>query len=464
MKRKYGPIFMFTLLLILSSGFLASSANADQAVASISSFTQAEDYAKKLIAADYPFAKDQIVLDLHQEFVLNQKTHYSLYFKRMIGNVPYPNNKIFYAFDETGKRLGHYIYWDKQVQFEKQEPVLNKEDVKAQFLEHMQPLLSYWFNGASSHSRLTESSIYSYDFDPEALDFTLTGEPYNLKQKLDSIEDENSLAGETANIPIKPIETEKEALKHASLVAGISNGPSPEVRMDYNTVFNDRLIGPFWQVIWVKSDSCYARTVFQQNSGQLVDYWNACMNQSGKSLTTDLAKQKAIQLVKQYLPESTYKDLAVEDVSLLQKEPEGYSYYSVKFVRHISGVWNPNLLYVDIDEKTGSFIGFSNQLNDYNYESLPVVDNAKLNKMLLDKYDLELRYEAVNDMKDSMVASQGGGWKAISEEPVEISLVYHLIPKAEYSNYFLDAKEAVWRDRNTAKMTTKEQIEMPEKR
>ncbi|MCY9662726.1 hypothetical protein P5G65_25445 [Paenibacillus chondroitinus] len=80
---------------------------------------------------------------------------------------------------------------------------------------------------------------------------------------------------------------------------------------------------------------------------------------------------------------------------------------------------------------------------------IPQFDESKLKSMLLKAYDVIPTYYTpplTNPV-------------TITEDPVKPVLIYTLVRKANYSNYFSDAKDAVWREFSTAKLITVDQIE-----
>jgi hypothetical protein len=460
-EKKYNRIFVLTLLLTLMLSALAPYAKAEEFNMYLSNLSQAEDYAKKLIEKEYPFAKDSVVLDVQQEFVLGKITNYAFYFKRMIDGIPYPDNFIFYSFDQTGKMIGQNINWNKQIQLPEQSATMKVEDAKAKFTEHMEPLIFY-------QDPNTANSFYKYDLHRDTLIDAVTGEWFVAKSKDESTEDE-LIAEKSLVSSVRPINTEKEALERASSLALLGKDVQPPtVSILPYSVFNSRIKGPFWNISWSKNKrntttgSCYLTVQFQQSTGQLVSYFNQCAIEEQKPVSKEEARQKAIQIIKQYTPQIAHQ-LMIEDIYIAQAtlaERDGTQSYVVKFVRRIPGVSSTGSALVSIDKQSGMLSDFTSNLDDLNYEAIPKVDKTKLNRMLIDKYDLQLSYEAVSDMKNIAKAEKESSTGFINEDPSKVRLVYRLIPKEKYNNYFIDAENAVWRSVITGKEATKESIEL----
>jgi len=468
-KRRYPlPVFA-ALLALLLLGTLLPVGKADASDVQVNSLSQALTFATHYVETKYPYTKGEAVIEDYRELARDAGNRYNFFFKRVIQGTDYPDNNIFLSIDTSGKVIVEEIHWDQKLQLPSSGAKISEEAAKEAFLKQIQPLTSYRTPDQPGRGQAKQRYVdywinQEYRIDAETGQLlgeksASADEPVAVK-KTELAETQGAPKTQAAS-PAKPLITKDDALQRALLMVKPPRGANAPNIYTSDIGINDRLNGPFWNVFWSKpigTGRCFARVQMQQSTGLLVDYYSECPIEGGRKVNEKEAKQKATDYVNQFASDYT-QGLVLSDVRL---EPTTVSllgeahHYLVYFLKHTQGGTEPGWILVGIDEASGEVAYFTNTLSEPMKEDLQL-DETKLKAMLANKYDLKLSYEAVESSGsgavENAIAAGGDG------KPVTLKLVYRPVVKKNYIDYFLDAKDGVWRNSVTAEAVSEEQIQ-----
>ncbi|WP_079914276.1 YcdB/YcdC domain-containing protein [Paenibacillus sp. 32352] len=462
MKKRRDVVSVITLLLILLLiGTAVPYAEAEESPVLLSSLTQAQDFAAKFIEKEYPFAKGSFVVeDSRVVSMPPNENHYYFQFKRVIDGIPYPNNFINLDIDQRGTIISKQIFWNKELKLPKTENVLNIENAKLKLIEQMKPYVSAEYPDRINHGE-QKTGFYSYRLAQETAIDAITGELIEDEEGL-RLATQKPIIEHPIDNAILPVPTAEEALKRASSFAMIPSGSEKPNVFSESVGFNNAFSGPFWRVNWVKKVGdtyCSSYVQLQQGTGELIYYFNDCKIEGHSPINEEEAKKIAIEFIKQYVPRHAHQ-LVLSEVrqnKVTIQERRGAEEYSVYFTQNVPGARGGYVI-IGIDKESGKVSLYSNSLHELNYDDMPYFNEDSLKMMLMKKYDLQLSYRHDTDKSSISKAWKEGTLQVVNNEPVEARLVYGLVNKDKYLDYFLDAKDAVWRHSLTSEVTSEEKI------
>lgn len=472
MRKKRYPLPVFAALLtLLLLGTLLPGGKAEASDVQVNSLSQALNFATHYVETKYPYTKGETIVEDYREIKRSAGNWYNVFFKRVIQGTEFPDNNIFLSIDTSGTIIMEQINWDQNLQLPSSGAKISEEEAKEAFLKQIQPLTSYrtpdqqtrgeakqryveyWFNqenriDAETGQLLGERSVSS-------------GESIATK-KAEPNETQGASKTQTAN-SAKPLITKDDALQRALLMVKPPRGAgAPNIYTNSGGI-NDFLNGPFWNVFWSYSSKtfdtgyCSARIQLQQSTGLLVDYFNFCPIEGGKEVSEKEAKQKATDFVNKFASDYT-QGLVLSNIRLETTTIStlgGAQHYTLFFLKQTEGGTERGSIVISIDKASGEVAYYSNMLSEPMKEDLQL-DETKLKAMLVNKYDLKLSYEAVEG------SGHGAQQKVVAAgdvKPVVLKLVYRPVVKKNYIDYFLDAKDEVWRNSVTAEAVLEEQIQ-----
>ncbi|MEC0264727.1 YcdB/YcdC domain-containing protein [Paenibacillus anseongense] len=464
MKKRRNTCFvlasLFTLLLasnvVLAANAETSEVRLDQVQ------IQVQEYATQYIEKEYPFAKDQLMFVDYQENTFVKPNFYNIRYIRAIDGIRYPGNYINLDIDKTGKVVDKQILWDKNVQLPESEPVISVEEARAKFTEQLVPTFSQVFpeqlNKGEKKIGIYET-VLSDNWQVDAVTGKVHG---GMNQP--ALEQNTKMSSTNKEI-VQPVDSAEKALKRAIELAVIpTNALNPLI---YQVVegLNSNLSGPFWKVIWRKpigTEYCSSSVEIQLSTGELTSFSNSCPLEGKHLIVEDEAKQISGDYLKKVLPQvaSALTLYSIKESSLTLPTRMGDKAYLLIYTANLSGIYYGHVS-IMIDIQSGEVISVNNSLKGTLPADIPQFDEPKLKSMLLKAYDVIPTYytpplNLINKKEDEIIQTN---LVTITEDPVKPVLVYSLVRKASYNNYFLDAKDAVWRDFSTGKLFTVNQIE-----
>ncbi|OPH56952.1 hypothetical protein BC351_26430 [Paenibacillus ferrarius] len=459
-KRRSTSLVLASLctLLVASNVVLAAQAESSEV-----RLDQVQEYATQYIEKEYPFAKEQFLLVDYQENTFVKPHFYNIRYLRAIDGIRYPGNYINLDIDKSGNVINKQILWDKNVQLPESEPVISMEEARAKFAEHLAPSFTRVFPDKLNRAE-TKTGIYQYaillnnwrvDAVTGKVDGGINQPAQEQKTKLPAAYKE----------VVQPVDSEEKALKRATELAVIPT--NAEYPLIYQVVdgFNNNLSGPFWKVIWRKPMGtyyCSSSAEIQQSTGDLTSLYNECPLEGKHRIGEEEAKQKTADYLRKSLPQaaSALTLYSIHESSVTQPSRMGDSGYTLIYTANLSGV-NYGYVIIGIDIQSGEVTEVINSLSGTLPADIPQFDEPKLKSMLMKAYDVIPTYytpplNLVNKAENGIIQTNP---VTITEDPVKPVLVYTLARKANYNNYILDAKDAVWRHFSTGEVITEDQIE-----
>ncbi|MCS7459930.1 hypothetical protein N0M98_07220 [Paenibacillus doosanensis] len=472
MKKKRYPLHVFTALLtLLFLGTLLPGVKAEASDVQVNSLSQALNFATRYVETKYPYTKGETIVEDYREIDRSDGKSYNVFFKRVIQGTEFPDNNIFLSIDTSGKIMMEQINWDRKLQLPSSGAKISEEAAKDAFLKQIQPLISYRTSGQASRGEAKQRYLEYWINQDNRIDAetgqllgeksATAGEPAAMK-KAEPLETQGTLKTQTAS-SAKPLITKDDALQRALLMVKPPRGAGAPNIYTNDGGINDFLNGPFWNVFWSYSSKtfetgyCPARVQLQQSTGLLVDYYNDCPIEGGREVSEKEAKQKASDFINQFASDYT-QGLVLSDVRLEASTISslgGASHYTFFFLKHTNGGTERGSIVVSIDKASGEVAYYTNTLSEPMNEDLQL-DETKLKAMLVNKFDLKLSYEAV---KGSGSGAEEEAVAAGDVKPVSLKLVYRPVAKKSYIDYFLDAKDGVWRNSVTAEAVLEEQLQ-----
>lgn len=381
---------------------------------------------------------------------------------RAIDGIRYPGNYINLDIDKFGKVVDEQILWDKNVQLPESEPVISVEDARAKFAEQLAPTFSRVFPDQLNKGE-KKIGIYEYALSNDWRVDAVTGKVHGGMNQPAS--EQNTKMSSTNKGIVQPVDSAEKALKRASELAVIpTNALNPLIYQVVNGLNSD-LSGPFWKVIWRKpmeTGYCSSSVEIEQSTGELTFLLNSCPSEGKHRIVEDEAKQISAEYLKKALPQaaSALTLYSINESSVTLPTRMGDKTYSMIYTANLSGVYYGHVSIV-VDIQSGEVIDVIHSLKGALPADTPQFNEPKLKLMLLKAYDVIPTYytpplNLINKQEDEIVQTTP---VTITKDPVKPVLVYTLARKTNYRNYFLDAKDAVWRDFSTGKLITVDQIE-----
>lgn len=463
-KRRNTSLVLASLFTLLLASNVVLAANTESSEIRLDQVqVQVQEYATQYIEKEHPFAKDQLVFVDYQENTFVEPHFYNIRYIRAIDGIRYPGNYINLDIDKSGKVINEQMLWDKNVQLPESEPVISAEEARAKFAEQLAPTFSRVFPDELNKGETKKIGIYEYALSDNWRVDAVNGKV--LGGMIQPVLEQKTKVPATSKEIVQPVDSQEKALKRATELAVIpTNAQNPLI---YQVVdgLNSNLSGPFWKVIWRKPIGnvyCSSSAEIRVSTGELTSIFNECPLEGKHRVSQDEAKQISVKYLEKALPQavSALTLYSIKESSVTLPLRMGDPAYSLIYTANLSGIYYGHVSIV-IDIQSGEVIDVGNSLKGTIPADIPQFDEPKLKSMLMKAYDVIPTYytppqNKINKTEDAIIQTNP---VTISEDPVKPVLVYTLARKANYSNYFLDAKDAVWRHFSTAKSITVDQIE-----
>lgn len=403
---------------------------------------------------------------------LTGEVYYEFLYERVDNGIVYGGDYASVTVSGDGKVVRYRFNWNDKVKFEPASDLIGKEEAMKIFAESAELGLSYLIPYQSVDRRTPQ---IAYALRQTSID-AKTGQFAVYQGMTPDQWSEKPLAeSPLAQEPERPLNlSQEEAAQVVEKLAGLPAGARLTSASYYENLNPDTgKLRAGWYLYWTAGgeDGRERNVSASVNAltGELDSYYRdsfrplAAAGQAGETapkLSREEAAAKAADFVRKAVPRFAHQlyEAKSQPISIYREDETQEHYFSYKrFIDGVAGVYDE--VSVSINAVSGEIIHFSNSISDYDYpDPKPgTISESEARRLLIEAYDLELRYVPFYGEEGSQATGVTGGLVAAREiypvpgrdEAVTARPMYVLTPKSRAETLFLDATDGRWKRRDT---------------
>ncbi|WP_159881452.1 S-layer homology domain-containing protein [Paenibacillus puerhi] len=421
---------------------------------------------------------------------LNGNYMYPIRYDRIVDGVPFMQDGISVDVNGEGEVVGYSFRWTDGIAFEQGVTPIGSDKAKQAFLDKADIELSYVI---PYDSRQARKPVIAYVMNSFMID-AAKGEPWNpLNAPIQSASEKKPLTDKPlAEKPAADLNLTKEQAiaKVTSVFGELKDNKLEDASYNEYTDPSTGKSSASWSLRWSPTGekdtmgkgmhsvwaNVNAKTGELVNFNQSMPYMMDPKAKFDPKITSEEAKTKAVDFVRQQLPAHTHQ-LVLDDAGLKDVPEERLKEmrtWDIGFRRVIDGVSaNYENVNVSIDRETGKIVNYYTSLSEIDYPSVKPevigVDEAK--DLLLSQYDVRLGYVLAESYhpfagggiameKYNLMVAAGEIPRSAASDGVkrEAKLVYSLTPKYTREPFFLDAQTGQWKNAATGEPIVLESV------